>query len=134
MKKTPVKTLGLLALLVLAACGPYRADRNPNPLQETERVVMLDRNMTYYLNIVKHVADRLPNGNLKVRLAIENEENTDYWVDVQVIFRDKDGFEVESTNWEPFMFHRRKVTTYEKVSLNNQAADYRVLIRNINKK
>jgi uncharacterized protein YcfL len=115
----------------VAACGPYKANVNTSPLQESERVVLLDSALTRYLNVVKHKSDRLDAGQLEIKLAVENEENEDVWCDVQVIFRDADGFELEKTSWEPVQFHRRKVTTFKRNSLSAKASDYRVLIRNI---
>ena len=102
-----------------------------DPLQEKEKVVLLDGALTRYLNVVKYHASRLPAGHLEVKLAIENEENKDVWADIQVIFRDTEGFELEKTTWEPVQFHRRSVTTIKRNSLSAKAADYRVLIRNI---
>lgn len=123
-------TLLLLATL-LVACGPYKPEVHTTPLQETEKVVLLDFSLTRYLNIVRHKGDRLPGGQLEVKLEMENEEKGDVWADVQVIFRDQDGFELEKTNWEPVQFHGHSVTTFKKNSLNAKASDYRVLIRGV---
>jgi hypothetical protein len=132
MNRQTSKWILLLCILALVVgCGPYKAGTNASPMQETERVILLDHGLTYYLNVVKQAAERTPAGNLKIKLAIENEEDKDVPCDVQVVFRDKDGFELESTNWAPFIFHRRKVSTYEQMSLNTQVTDYRVLIRNM---
>jgi uncharacterized protein YcfL len=129
MKKTLL--LMTLAAFLILGCGPYRASTHKDPLQETEKIVMLDHVLTRYLNIVKQGANRLPGGQLQVKVEMENEENDDIWTDIKVIFRGQDGFELESTDWEPFMFHRRTVTTFKRNSLNAAAADYRILIRNI---
>ena len=120
-----------LGLAIMNSCGPYRATVHTDPLQEKEKVVLLDHVLKRHLNIVKHKASRLPSGQLEVKVAIENEENNDVWVDMQVIFNDQDGFELEKTNWEPVQFSRRKVTNVRKNSLSAKAADYRILLRNI---
>jgi hypothetical protein len=128
-----MKRFALLGILLVAAvsCGrPYRPGVNASPLQEKEKVLLLDHGMTYYLNVVKHASSRLPGGQLQVKLEMENEEDKDVWTDVQVIFRGEDGFEIEKTDWEPFLFHRRTVTLFQRNSLNPQASDYRILIRN----
>lgn len=124
----------IIAIVLVAlstGCGPYKAGVNTSPLQESERVVLLDHALTRYLNVVKHRANKLPSGQLEVKIAIENEENYDVWADLQVLFHDQDGFELEKTHWEPIQFHRRKVTTLVKNSLSAKADDYRILIRNI---
>ncbi len=131
MRTTTGCKVFLCLLAILPACGPYKAEVNRDPLQETEKVLLLDVALTRHLNVVKHKSDRLPAGQLEVKLAIENEEKKDVWADVQVIFQDEDGFELEKSSWEPVQFHGRKVTTYKRNSLSAKAADYRVLIRNI---
>jgi hypothetical protein len=118
------------ALILIAACGPYKPGVNQAAMQEKEKIILLDHGLTYYLNVVKQGAARLPGGQLQVKLEMENEEDKDVWTDVQVIFRGADGFELEKTDWQPFMFHRRTVTLFQQNSLNTAAADYRVLIRN----
>jgi hypothetical protein len=125
-------TLALIGLtLFVASCGrPYRPDTAKDAPQESEKVLLLDHGLTYYFNIVKQKADRLPGGQLQVKVDIENEEDKDVWTDVQVVFRAEDGFEVEKTDWEPVMFHRRTITSFQKNSLNAKAADYRIMIRN----
>ncbi len=127
MKKWIVLTLATLGIL---SCGPYRPGVNAVPMQEKEKVILLDHGMTYYLNVVKQGASRLPGGQLQVKIEMENEEDKDVWTDIQVVFRGTDGFDLEKTDWEPFLFHRRTVTMFEKNSLNPMAADYRILIRN----
>jgi hypothetical protein len=115
----------------IAACGrPYRPDTAKDAPQEKEKILLLDHGLTYYFNIVKQGISRTPGGQLVVKVDIENEENKDVWTDVQVIFKGSDGFEVEKTDWQPQLFHRRTVTTLQKNSIDARAADYRILIRN----
>ena len=110
--------LTVVLLLVAQACGPYRPESNQNPMQKQERVVLLDLALTRYLNIVRHKANRLSSGQLEVKLEMENEEPRDLWADVQVLFQDDDGFELEKTNWEPVQFHKNGVTSFKKNSIS----------------
>lgn len=118
-----------LALFVTVSCGPYRAKVNTDPLQETEKIVLKDYDLKHRLRIVKHGTSKLPGGQLEVKVEIENHRKKDVWTDIQVIFRGADGFELENSGWEPFMFRRRQVTLYKKNSLNPTAVDYRIVIR-----
>ena len=129
-----MKRFGCLAFLfvglLLMSCGPYRPGVNKAPMQEKEKIILLDHGLTSYLNVVKQGVSRLPGGQLQVKLEMENEEDKDVWTDIQVIFRGEDGFELEKTDWQPFLFHRRTTTLFQQNSLNPSAADYRILIRN----
>jgi len=122
--------IGVTLLVTTGCSGPYKPKPSADALQEKEKVLLLDHGLTYYLKVVKQGANQLPGGQLQVKLEVENEEDKDVWTDVQVIFRGEDGFEVEKTNWEPILFHRRTVTSFQRNSLNPKAADYRILIRN----
>lgn len=129
MKQT-IKILSLVAIVTgFFACGPAKPTANTKPLQETEKIVLLDTPLRN-LNIVKHTSARTDSGQFVVQMDMENEKNKDIWTDIQVIFRDANGIEVERTSWEPFQFHRRSVSSYKKVSMRSDVADYRILIRN----
>ena len=119
----------LLLALAFGGCGPYAPTTNTKPLQEKEKIVLLDWPLKN-LNVVKHSANRTESGQLAVQLEMENEKGKDIWTDVQVIFKDANGAEIERTSWEPFLFHKRTVSSYKKVSMKTDAADYRILIRN----
>lgn len=125
--KQKILTLSL-ALLVIA-CGPSAPSKNPSPLQESEKIVLLDVPLRN-LNIVKHRAVKTDSGQLMVQIEMENEKNKDIWTDIQIVFKNESGVEIERTSWEPFMFHRRSVSNYQKVSMKSDATDYRILIRN----
>ncbi|MFH1262843.1 MAG: hypothetical protein V1495_05305 [Pseudomonadota bacterium] len=126
--RSKIVAFAVVSFLALA-CGPYKPGVNTAPMQEKEKIVLLDHGLTYYLNFVKEGISRLPGGQLQVKLEVENKRDKDVWTDVQVIFRGEDGFEIEKTDWQPFLFHRRTVTLYQQNSLNTGAADYRILIR-----
>ena len=131
-KQIFTKLMMMATVLFAVACvGPYKADVNRSPLQDTERIVLLDHALTRYLKVVRSKTDRLTAGQLEIKIDIENEENADVWADMRIIFRDDDGFELETTNWEPVQFHRRAVTTIKRNSLSAKAADYRILLRKI---
>ncbi|MCB0272734.1 MAG: hypothetical protein KDD46_06950 [Bdellovibrionales bacterium] len=127
MKKKIVFVMILATLF--GACGPARVGSNPDPIQHEERLLLLDRAYKSKIRLVSEQARKLDSGQLEVIMEIQNQSNKDLWTDIQVIFKDADGVEVDKTNWEPQMFHRRELTTYKKVSLPATAVDYRIVIR-----
>jgi hypothetical protein len=128
MKKLSIFLIALSVSVV--SCGPRAAKQAKGTLQEEEKVVLLDGVLARNLQVVKEKTDRTDSGQLRVRLEIENIKNADLWTDVQVIFRDSEGFELEKTSWEPTQFHRRAVTTIVRNAMDTKASEYRVLIRN----
>ncbi|HEV8586678.1 MAG TPA: hypothetical protein VGT02_17045 [Methylomirabilota bacterium] len=128
MARVAVTVVVVLALL--GGCGPFRPiDTQSPPVQDTSLVTFLDMPLAMWLRIAGHQSQRLDSGLLLARLRIENFLDTDRWVDIQIVFRDKDGFEVEKSNWEPIMLHRRRVTEYQINSLSPRPVDYRILVR-----
>jgi len=114
---------------LLSACGPAKVGSNPNPVQHQEHLLLLDRAYKPYIKVVSEQKKRLPSGQLEMIMEIQNRRNKDLWADIQVVFVDEAGVEVDKTNWEPVMFHRRDVKTFKKVSLPSTASDYRLVIR-----
>ncbi len=130
--KTKNVLLGSLAIamaFVPLSCGPYKMKAHVDPLQEKERIILIDHAARRRLRLVKHDAERLPNGQLKVRMEIENKRKKTFHADIQFIFRDENGFEIEKTNWQPVLLHGRRVELVEQNSITPNAADYRILIR-----
>jgi len=126
------KTVLITALLFLAACGATRAGKNPNPIQTTEKVILLDRYHKSNLKVVKSKIEKLPSGQTEVVLEIENRNNDDIPTDIQVVFMGADGFEVEKTGWTAFQFEHHDVSTFRATSLSSNATDYRITIRKPN--
>lgn len=127
-----VRRGGIAVLLgvVLTGCGPFIPhEPMARPIQEDHVITFLDLPLAMWLRVSAHQSSRLESGLLQARMRIENILDSDRWVDIQIIFRDKDGFEVEKTNWEPIMLHRRRVTDYQINSLSPKPIDYRILVR-----
>lgn len=126
------KTLIVASLLLLVACGATKAGKNPNPIQSTEKVILLDRYHKSNLKVVKSKIDKLASGQMEVALEMENRNNDDIPTDIQVVFIGADGFELEKTSWIPFMFEHHDVSTFKATSLNAAATNYRITIRKPN--
>lgn len=124
-----IVSIFLLAGFLLVSCGPAKVGSNPSPIQHQERLLLLDRAYKPYIKIVSEQKKRLESGQLEMTMEIQNRRNKDLWADIQVVFLDQAGVEVDKTSWEPVMFHRRDVKTFKKVSLPSTASDYRMVIR-----
>jgi hypothetical protein len=83
------------------------------------------------IRVVRQRARRLDSGLLEVQVSFENAAKYDIWADVQCIFKDGQGFEIEKTNWQPMLFTKGAVTDYRVNSMNNLAEDYQIFLRNL---
>jgi len=127
--KSLLMLLTFTGLLTLSACGPAKVGSNPSPIQHHERLLLLDRAYKPYLKVVSEQKKRLESGQLEMVMEIQNRRNKDLWADIQVVFLDASGVEVDKTSWEAVMFHRRDLKTFKKISLPTPAIDYRMMIR-----
>jgi uncharacterized protein YcfL len=123
------KTILIASVLFLVACGATKAGKNPNPIQATEKVILLDRYHKTNLKLVKSKIEKLPSGQMQVVAEIENRNNDSIPTDIQVTFLGADGFEVEKTGWTPFNFQHHDVSTFKATSMAASPTDYRITIR-----
>ncbi len=100
------------------------------PLQYQAKVIAKNFVLRDWLRIAKHKAVRTDGNLLQVKLGIENIKKQDVWSDIQVVFYDQDGFELDKTNWQPLLLIGKQITFYETVSLSGRAYDYTVFLRN----
>ena len=116
--------------LFLQSCGAYSA-RAPitGVVEETDKVVYKDFSSQINFGVVALKQSKLEGGQLKVQLRIENWTDDDIWCEVQTIFKDKSGFEIEKTNYAPVLFKRRQVNDYQTNSISPDAEDFNIIIR-----
>lgn len=123
---------GAVAVSLCVGCratGPVKGTP-ATPPQLEDKVVAKDKAIRYWLRVVQHTAVRTADGRLKVKLAFDNLRNKNMWCDIQVVFYDEDGFELENTTWQPLMVTREQVTYFSTTSLGPNAHDYSVLLGN----
>ena len=73
--------LALLLVGFVASCSgrPYGAGQSVDAPQESNKVLLLDHGLTYYLKILKHKSERTEDGRLLGKVEIEmNSEATLY--------------------------------------------------------
>jgi hypothetical protein len=87
-----------------------------------------------YLKIVREFSKHDENGLFQAVIIFNNSRykkgKTPYLLcDVQFVFLDDDGLEIEKTNWQPVMFQAGVDVTVKQVSLNQNTRDYKVYVR-----
>ena len=133
---TPVLPL-LCLLLGAAACtstGPYAPYARPGdaPIQHTQRVVILDRNVQGALLFVDSVQKRLPRGEILVQANFQSRyPNDDVWADIKFEFRDENNVVIDETEWVKTLFPALEVTTVQGSSLTAGAVAHVMLLKNL---
>jgi len=71
----------------------------------------------------------LPDGRLEVAANIRNQENRRIEVQVNCVFKDAQGFEVDSTPFETLILTENSIETKRFVSMNDKAKNFTVRVR-----
>jgi len=72
---------------------------------------------------------RLPDGRLEVSANVRNRLNRRIEVQINCVFKDAQGFEVESTSWLPLILTENAQETVRFTSMNNKPTKYIVRVR-----
>ncbi|MFQ5590322.1 MAG: hypothetical protein ACE5HE_04070 [Phycisphaerae bacterium] len=129
--------VGLL-LETAVACrprGPYspvarRDERKPHQLRHN--VTVLDKDVRDALLFVNHTAKRTPNGQVQVRVQMQNlYRDETLWSEVRFAFYDADKMGVDRTEWQRVAFPPHEVVMIEGNSLRADVETYNVQFRNL---
>ena len=71
----------------------------------------------------------LPDGRLQVVANIRNRETRRIEVQIQCVFKDAQGFEVDSTPWNTLILTENSQESVKFISMNSQAKRYTVRVR-----
>lgn len=126
----------VLILLVVVGCqqtGPsVPLGVTESPLQHTNRIVVLDRNVRNTLFLVNTVNQRLPNGQLLIRANFQNRYyQDDVWADVKFEFQDRHNMVVDETEWMPTLFAAGEVTMVQGSSISGTAKKHVLLLKGL---
>lgn len=113
---------GLAALL--AGC-----QANPRVMDVHHRILFQDSNLARLIGVERQSADRIAGDLLRVRTDLKNNTKCDLWVDIQMVWKDHQGYELYRTNWAPYMLAARFVTKHEVASLSAEPSDYELRVR-----
>ena len=95
------------------------------------RIQIAGSTLAAHIRVVQQDSDRIEGGLLRIRTELKNRIKEDLWVDVQVVWKDGQGYEVYKTNWAPLYLPARLVQTHEVASLRPDVADYEFRMRRV---
>ncbi len=102
------------------------------PLQHTNRIIVLDRDVRNTLIYINSVNKRLPGGQLFIQVNFQNRlQGDDVWADVMFEFMDKNNMMMDKTQWMPTLFPASQVTMVQGSSLGGGAVKHVVLLKNL---
>jgi hypothetical protein len=87
-----------------------------------------------YLKVVKELSKYDENGLFTAIVIFNNNRykkgSSPYLVcDLQFVFLDDDGLEIEKTNWQPVMFEAGVDVTVKQISMNPNTEKYKLYVR-----
>jgi uncharacterized protein YcfL len=121
-----------LAIGVSAFAGCQKAPYAPKQVADVEAklpVLIMDKACQKAVAISKQRADWTADSRLITEVVLVNKQKTPYRVQVQTTFKDADGFEVQTTNWELILLPASGFYNYKATALNTKAENYNVRIR-----
>ncbi len=125
-----------LAALLLTSCqpaGPSAPYRLVNqPIQQSDRIVVLDNNVRDTLFLVNTSQARLPGGQIQVKASFQNRfQNVDVWADISFEFQDINGMAVDKGEWVTTRFAAGEVTTNQGTSISPNGQKHVLLLKNL---
>ncbi len=126
----------LLTALLLSSCqpaGPSAPYRLVNqPIQQSDRIVVLDNNVRDTLFLVNTSQARLPGGQIQVKASFQNRfQNVDVWADISFEFQDINGMAVDKGEWVTTRFAAGEVTTIQGTSISPNGQKHVLLLKNL---
>jgi uncharacterized protein YcfL len=130
MKKLFTLLAASTALFVTTGCqsGGAYAPKNATKYNHEDSlnlVLMVQRSVTSP-GIQETI---LPDGRMQVVANLRNRETRRIEVQVQCVFKDAQGFDIDSTPWNTLIMTENSQESVRFVSMNNQARRYTVRVR-----
>ena len=95
----------------------------------TAKVALMDSRVQHSLTAPALQERKTEDGRLEVAANLRNREDRRLEVQVQCVFKDPQGFEVDSTPWQTLILTENGQETVRFTAMNNKATDYTVRIR-----
>ena len=135
MKRTVINTLiATTVAAILTGCATDRGAYLPenttgSDVENTSNFVNMDARVRRSVTTSGIQETRLTDGRLQVAANIRNREERRIQVQAQCVFKDAQGFEVDSSPWNTLVLTERGQETVSFTSLNNQAQRYTIRVR-----
>ncbi len=122
--------LFVIVVGIFSGCtpSPYAAKRI-NDVESKLSVLIMDKACRNTVAISKERSDWTEDSRLIVDVVMVNKKKEPYRVQVQTTFKDADGFEVQTTNWELILLSPSGFYSYKATAMNTKSERYNVRIR-----
>ena len=140
MKRVIFLLILVFVLPLFTSCSPAVAPKvGYQSVASQNKIIYIRRDGQYatlsrYLKVVKELSKYDENGLFAGIVVFNNDRfkvkgSPNLVCDIQFIFLDENGLEVEKTNWQPILFTPGVDTMVKQVSMNQNARDYKVYVR-----
>jgi len=136
VKKGFVSAICIVLLGFLPSCkGPFvpiEKGANAQPLQHTQRIVILDKQVRNALLYSNSVQKRLSGGQILVQANFQNRfSDGDIWAETKIEFLDENNMLVDQTEWVNTYFPAWEVTMIQGNSISANAVRHVILLKNL---
>ncbi len=138
MKKNLLALLVLPGLaLALAGCETEVVDRGAylpidvavNDVENRAGIVLLDPRVQNSVTCPGIQETRLPDGRLQVAAHLRNRENRRIQVQANCVFKDAQGFELDSTPFQNVFLDENAQEDVKFIAMNDKAVNYTIRVR-----
>lgn len=132
--RTMIAALALIACLSLAATGcktgPYTAKSvQPSP-EDTESLVLLDKELVKQISVQVQRAGFTSDGRLTAEANLRNLTKKTLNVQVQTVFKDAQGLSTgDESAWRTMILNPNAMETYQSNAMNMKAERYTIRVR-----
>ena len=122
--------LGLSIIATGCKTGPYTASAvQPSP-EDTESLVLLDKELVKQLSVQVQRAGFTSDGRLTAEANLRNLTKKTMSVQVQTVFKDAQGLSTgDETAWKTVILNPNAMETYQASALNTRSERYTVRVR-----
>ncbi len=132
----------VVCLLATVQCGPLRGPYGPiarddgqDPHQLRHGVTVLDKDVRDALLFVNRTAKRLPNGQVRARVQMQNlHRGETLWSKIRFAFYDADNVIIDQTEWQSVAFPSQEVVALSGISLRGDVMRYNVQFKDLRSK